>query len=154
MADTSTPASVAAGLAGLLAGLNADEIASVLASHLAPEALAPVEAALAAASERAHKRRLYHIDVRDDALGRPGTMRAMIELFGRGAGIRVCRRWRDTARQAVPLTTKEEAKLCRAIVRGEGSSGCYDDPHLLANLGYYDIRALTFRGEEDDDAIH
>ena len=100
----------------------------------------PAEALLEAAglppeAVSANKRRL-RIDVRDDALGRMGTIRTLIELLlGRHAGSVVCRRWRDASR-GLTLTKDEEEFLCRAVASD------HTNPHLLANLGYYDVTTL------------
>ena len=147
MADTAascTPASVAA----RLAELSSDEVAAALENaDLPPESLAAINMAVAVAIEAAHKRRRMALDIRTDALGRMGTIQTMIRLrFGRHAGSLVCRRWRDASR-GLALNGTEHARLVKA------ATADHTNPHLMANLDYYDIRALTFEGEEDDDAI-
>ena len=72
-----------------------------------------------------NKRRLMATDVRNDALGRMGTIRTLIELlFGRRAGALVCRNWRDASR-GLALTKGEEDSLVRAVAADHTNS------HLL-----------------------
>ena len=105
---TSTPASVAAALVRLG---SADAVAAALeAADVPPEILTAIEVVSIAAAESANKRRLMAIDVRNDALGRVGTIQTLIELLGRRAGSLVCRRWRDSS-LALALTKFEEERL-------------------------------------------
>jgi hypothetical protein len=92
------------------------------------------------------KRRLMAIDVRNDALGRMGTIRTLIELlFGRRAGALVCRRWRDASR-GLALTEGEEDSLVRAVAAD------HTNPHLLANLRYYDVTWMDLRRDDGTDS--
>ena len=147
MADTAascTPASVAA----RLAELSSDEVAAALENaDLPPESLAAINMAVAVAIEAAHKRRRMALDIRTDALGRMGTIQTMIRLqFGRHAGSLVCRRWRDASR-GLALNGTEHARLVQA------ATADHTNPHLMANLSYYDLQLVSFDGKEDDDAI-
>jgi hypothetical protein len=87
-----------------------------------------------------NKRRLMATDVRNDALGRMGTIRTLIELrFGRRAGALVCHRWRDASR-GLALTKGEEGSLVRAVAAD------------LANLRYYDVTRMDLtRGYDGTD---
>jgi len=135
MTSASTPASVIAALARI----TSDEAATALeAADLSPEVLAIIEAASVAAAESANKRRLMALDVKNDALGRMGTIQTMIELLlGRHAGSLVCRRWRDASR-GLALTKREEHDLVRAV------GWDHTNLHLVANLRYYDVTTLDF----------
>jgi Leucine-rich repeat (LRR) protein len=132
-AFSSTPASVAK----RLACLSCDEVAAVLAAAgLSPGVLKAIELASVAAAESANKRRLTAADVRNDALGRMGTIRTLVELLlGRHKGALVCRRWRDATR-GLALTEGEEDSLVRAVAAD------HTNPHLLANLRYHDVTAV------------
>ena len=132
-AFSSTPASVAK----RLACLSCDEVAAVLAAAgLSPKVLMAIELASIAAAESANKRRLTAADVRNDALGRMGTIRTLVELLlGRHKGALVCRRWRDATR-GLALTEGEEDSLVRAVAAD------HTNPHLLANLRYHDVTAV------------
>jgi hypothetical protein len=128
-----TPASVAK----RLACLSCDEVAAVLAAAgLSPKVLMAIELASIAAAESANKRRLTAADVRNDALGRMGTIRTLVELLlGRHKGALVCRRWRDATR-GLALTEGEEDSLVRAVAAD------HTNPHLLANLRYHDVTVV------------
>lgn len=95
-----------------------------------------IEAASVAAAECANKRRLMALDVRNDALGRVGTIRTLIELLGRHPGSLACRRWRDASR-GLALTEGGEECLVRAVAAD------HTNPRLLANLGFYDVTRLN-----------
>ena len=43
----------------------------------------------------ANKRRMLALDVKNDALGRVGTIRTLTKLLGRHMASLVCRRWRE-----------------------------------------------------------
>ena len=92
MASTSTPSSVIASLARI----TSEEAAAALeASGVSQEVLAAIEAAAEAAAEAANKRRMLALDVKNDALGRVGTIRTLTKLLGRHMASLVCRRWRE-----------------------------------------------------------
>ena len=141
---TSTPASAAAALARLG---SADAVAAALeAADLPLEILTAIEVASIAAAESANKRRLMAIDVRNDALGRVGTIQTLIKLLGRHAGSLVCRRWRDSSR-ALALTKFEEDRLVLAVAED------HTNPRLLANLSYYDVTTLNLRRRRRFDTL-
>ena len=85
-----------------------------------------------------NKKQLMAISVRNDALGRVGTIQTLIELLGRHAGSLVCRRWRDSSR-GLALTKDEEDHLVLAVAE---ESEDHTNPRLVANLSYYDIKTL------------
>ena len=120
MTSASTPASVIAALARI----TSDEAATALeAADLSPEVLAIIEAASVAAAESANKRRLMALDVKNDALGRMGTIQTMIELLlGRHAGSLVCRRWRDASRGLALTKLGRSEKSMISCVRWGGTT--------------------------------
>lgn len=73
-----------------------------------------------------------------DVLGRPGTVRALIELFGRHLGSLVCRKWLQVS-QALPLTAREEKRLVQAVVTNHWNQ------HFLRDLGRFRITTLVLR---------
>ena len=140
---TSTSTSTLASVAAALARLRHDEIpaalkAANLSPELAPEVMMAIEVASIATAESANKRRLTAIDVRDDALGRVGTIQTLLGLLGQHMGS-VCRRWRDSSR-GLALRIGKQNSLVQAVAED------HTNPHLLANLGYYNVTEVDLSG--------
>ena len=87
-------------------------------------------ASVAAAESDADKQSRLALDIRNDALGRMGTIHTMISLLGRHPGSLVSLRWRDASR-GLALRGSEERSIVRAALAD------HTNPHLLANFGYY-----------------
>ena len=81
--------------------------------------------------------------LRNDALCHPAPTRVLVALVGRNVPPLLGRRQRDATRR-MPLTEDEEKRLVRAIARD------HRNPHLVANLGYYNVTVVDIVGPQGD----
>lgn len=86
------------------------------------------------------------IGIRRDTLGRPKTVRTLIEFVGRHAGGLVCHRWLATTR-SLALTEREEAALVRAVVidHHHQNNNTNNNHFVQQNLVWYKIKTLVLR---------
>jgi len=97
-------------------------------------------------------RHLPRLVLRDDALGRDGSVRTLVSLFGRRMASGVSRRWRDAARSMslkAPSCTQsqwhneyEDSEMRRLV---HAVAADHTNLHLLANFRYYDVTVIDLR---------